>query len=469
MAGKAAPNPETEEGPKPLTIRQVHARIQRALITEFGHAPFLVEGTVLTLGVKKNRYVNFKLAELVGGAGENAAELNCYIWSLHDYNRICAKLLEETGYRFEESLQAVLSVRLTYHPTWGISLEVSDIDTRRTLGNQLAQKQRTLNRLQADPRCASNRRAVLPLVPQRIAVISAQDARGYEDFAATITRNSGGYQFHSVLFPVTLQGARAAQTIRTAIVQIYRASRPFDAIALVRGGGNETSLMCFDSFEVAEAVGRCPIPIIAGIGHTKNRTATDEVAYRSAKTPTEAGQFFVDCLAKFEADLNQSLLEIRESVIGYSKAMTREMDGTFRDIQSSRRAIEGRAQELQMLTYGLGRSVDRRMSAELSVVGGHHAALTLMAKERLEAEERTLNHHAEGIPLRTTALCRTHEQHLEGLKKMTYLLDPERLLQKGYALIQRNGRTIKSAAELSQGDRLTLRLHDGSREAEVKE
>ena len=141
-----------------------------------------------------------------------------------------------------------------------------------------------------------NRALTLPTIVRHIAVISSDQAAGYEDFVSQL--NQGGYRFETTLFPAIMQGVNAPLSMIKALRAID--DEAYDCVVILRGGGATTDLTCFDDYELCNHCAQFPMPILTGIGHTKDVSVLDMVAFAALKTPTALAQFFVDQRAELE-------------------------------------------------------------------------------------------------------------------------------------------------------------------------
>ena len=124
-----------------------------------------------------------------------------------------------------------------------------------------------------------NHELELPVLCQKIAVISSETAAGYGDFIDQLTRNAYGYKFYYKLFPAVMQGEEAEKSIIRAFDRIYQYESFFDAVVIIRGGGSQADLSCFNSYWLAYHITQFPIPILTGIGHEQDDSVADLVAH----------------------------------------------------------------------------------------------------------------------------------------------------------------------------------------------
>lgn len=233
-------------------------------------------------------------------SGSLSAKLRATCWS-NIYTMLAAYFQEETGSRLQKGMQILIEVEVSYHTVYGLSLNIINIDPQYTVGGLAKERQRTIAQLQADGVMDLQRSLYLPSLPLRIATISSAHAAGYEDFADQL-RNSG-YRFRPQLFPAIMQGEHAADSIIDALGQIAMEEEQWDVVVIIRGGGATTDLNCFDDYRLCAHCAQFPLPILSGIGHTKDVSVLDMVAHLALKTPTAVAAYLVE-----QADRQLTLL-----------------------------------------------------------------------------------------------------------------------------------------------------------------
>ena len=203
-----------------------------------------------------------------------------------------AYFAQETGSSLQAGMQVLLEVSVRFHSVYGLSLDVQGIDPQYTLGDMARQRQAAISRLQAEGVFDMQRMLSLPTLTRRLAVVSAAEAAGYSDFVHQLEESS--YSFVATLFPAVMQGDRAAASIRAALDSIGATEEEFDAVVIIRGGGATTDLTCFDDYALAALCAQFPLPILTGIGHTRDVSVLDMVAFQALKTPTAVAAFLVE-------------------------------------------------------------------------------------------------------------------------------------------------------------------------------
>lgn len=203
----------------------------------------------------------------------------------------------ETGQRLQAGMSVLVEAEIQWHAVYGISLSIIGIDPSYTLGDIARQRQRTIAQLQADGLLEAQQLLPLPTLIRRIAVISSPNAAGYEDFKHQLEASS--YAFHTQLFAATMQGDSAAKSIIAALEEIplhpftHSPIHPFDAVVIIRGGGAVSDLSCFDDYTLCAVCAQFEIPVITGIGHTRDVSVLDLVAHEALKTPTAVAEWLI--------------------------------------------------------------------------------------------------------------------------------------------------------------------------------
>ena len=235
-------------------------------------------------------------------AGKPVAEVRAMIWKWN-YPQLKASFEQTAGQPLQAGITVLVRVQVSYSELFGISLFIDDIDPAFTLGEAALERQRALERLKAGGYMEMQQELVLPELPRRLAVISSKTAAGYGDFRRHLLENPAGYAFEVQLFEALMQGESAPASMIAALLDASERG-DFDAILILRGGGSELDLACFDDFDLAVAIATCPLPVVTAIGHDRDVHIADLVANRSVKTPTALADLFLDAFAEADAALD---------------------------------------------------------------------------------------------------------------------------------------------------------------------
>ena len=287
---------ENIKGMKQYSLIELCDQIDEVLSAELAES-YWVRAEIASLTERGHCYM-----ELVEKARNNsiAAKVRATCWS-HVYHLLAAYFANETGQALSVGMQVLLQVEVSFHAVYGLSLNVLGIDPTFTLGDMARQRQQTIQRLQEDGVMEMQKALEMATLPRRVAVISAADAAGYGDFCHQLESNHGGFLFRTRLFPAIMQGEQSPMSIISALESIAASAEDYDVVVIVRGGGATTDLRNFDDYSLAFHCANFPLPIIAGIGHTRDVSIVDMVVHTSVKTPTAAAEWLINSM-QMQAD-----------------------------------------------------------------------------------------------------------------------------------------------------------------------
>ncbi|GAB2607432.1 exodeoxyribonuclease VII large subunit [Belliella aquatica] len=363
--------------------------------------------------------------ELVEKNGNQVkAKIRANIWQ-YSFRTIAGRFQAITGKELRAGMKVLALATVTFHELYGISLTIKDIDPNYTLGERARIRQEIIDRLRHEGMMELNKRFELPSVPQRIAVISSQTAAGYGDFVQQLQSNRYGYQVHFKLYPATLQGSEAAKTMIRALEQIEEDAQEigYDMVIIIRGGGAQMDLDCFDDYDLALAIAKFPIPILTGIGHERDETIADLVAHTKVKTPTAAAEFILSGFLGFEEELLTFLKQIERQV---SQKLLWE-DRNLRDYTSKLKHIS-----LQKINW------------EKQSFTTKENQIQNLAFNKVKMQCFQLEKLSEIIKKDFKGSIQKENQNLDSLEKAIKNLDPISIFEKGYSRSEIDGKPIHS-------------------------
>ena len=350
-------------------------------------------------------------------SGSIIAKARGYIWN-NTFKLLKSYFEETTGQNFTSGLKILVCVSIDFHELYGYGLNVHDIDPTYTLGDLQRKRQEIIKRLEEEGVLTMNQELYFPELPQRIAVISSPTAAGYEDFLNHLFHNKSGFVFYPKLFPALMQGEQTESSIILALEKIFSCQELFDLVVIIRGGGATSDLTSFDSYLLAVNCAQFPLPIITGIGHERDDTVLDIVAYHKAKTPTAVADFLIEKTTETYEDLTN----LEENI-------------TFGTTQILNQAN----QNLQNLSI-------RIPNTALSLLEKQYAHLELYKIKLQHSIKNRLNES---------------ESQLKEKEAFIKLSSPEYILAKGYSITMKNGKAVKNAADLKHGDQILTKLSNG--------
>jgi exodeoxyribonuclease VII large subunit len=303
-----------------INLSQLLYKIDETLQSQFGYQTFWIKAEITD--VKKyesKRWCFLKLIEKKDS--EIIAEMKATAWSqgyvfIEQFERL-------TQQHFANGLQIICKVKVKYSIKYGLSFDVLEIDNSFALGQIELQKQATLKRLVDESNgqitkddehyFTPNKKLKLPVVIQKIALITAQNSDGQRDFNNELLNNNYGYAFEIDEYLCQIQGENAHQNIIKQFEQIFASNIQYDCVAMVRGGGSETDFKPFEQYDLAKLVANFHIPIFTGIGHDRNTSIVDLMA-RQLKTPTKVAAQIVDHNYMFENNLLYQFNQIEQNI-----------------------------------------------------------------------------------------------------------------------------------------------------------
>lgn len=224
------------------------------------------------------------------------AKASAIIWASR--YRVLGPYFESVaGSPLQQGITVLLRVQVNYSQLYGFSLIVDDIDASCTLGEKEKERLATIERLKKEGLLDRQKSLEMTALPYRLAVVSAPDAAGYRDFERHLKGNAYGFVLETVLYEAVMQGASAPESISDALKAAASAEKPFDAVLVLRGGGSNLDLSCFDDYRLASAIATCPVPILTAVGHDQDFHICDMVAWRYVKTPTALADTFIEIYA----------------------------------------------------------------------------------------------------------------------------------------------------------------------------
>ena len=273
---------------------------------------YWVRAEIASMSVRGHCYM-----ELVekGENGILSAKVRATCWN-NVYALLSAYFAQEAGESLHVGLQVLLEVSVEFHAVYGLSLNIWNIDPTYTLGDLAKQRQATLQQLTEDGVMELQKGLELPSLVRRIAVISSADAAGYGDFCDQLKNNRFGFSFQTQLYPAVMQGDTAPKSIIQALHSIAEQEEEWDVVVVIRGGGANTDLRCFDDYNLASHCAQFPLPIIAGIGHTRDISIVDMVVKISVKTPTAAAEWLIERIAEQVEKVGGLVLRLQRAAMG---------------------------------------------------------------------------------------------------------------------------------------------------------
>lgn len=238
------------------------------------------------------------------------AKASAVVWS-SKYRFLAPYFESVTGSPLQEGMVILVEIQVSYSQLYGLSLIINDIDPEYTLGLKELERQKTIARLQSEGLIGLQKELDLPVLPYRLAVVSAEDAAGFRDFVKHLEENPYGFKMEVTLFSALMQGAECPASIVAALDSVLEADEPYDLVLIMRGGGSRLDLACYDDYGLSAVIAQFPLPVFTAIGHDQDYHVCDMVAHSYLKTPTALADELISIYEDEDAALTSFVSRIR--------------------------------------------------------------------------------------------------------------------------------------------------------------
>jgi exodeoxyribonuclease VII large subunit len=312
-----------------ITLKQIADQITSVINQNFTSS-YWVLMEIQKINLYRTGHAYPELVEKDEKTNKIVAQMRGIIWA-SDFLNIQRKFMQVLGTEMKDGIRVLAKCIVTHHPVYGLSLRILDIDTTYSQGILEQERLLTIKKLQDEGIFDANKKISFPMVPQRIAIISIETSKGYNDFIGVLANNEYSYKYTFDLFPAILQGEKAIESIVEQLRLINLKKYFYDVVVIVRGGGGEIGLTAYNDYSLAKAIATFPLPVLTGIGHSTNLTVCDMVAHYSAITPTDLGYYIIDKTAEFE----NNILDIADELINIIRQKQNNEENKIKNVQFS--------------------------------------------------------------------------------------------------------------------------------------
>lgn len=297
---------------KVFSLKEVASSVKRTLNARYGSS-FWVKAEMIKLN--HYPYSGHAFPDLIEKQDDViVAQMRAVIWSA-DFKRIKDKFRSCGLSDLSDGITILFRASILFDEFYGLSLRIIDIDTSFTLGEMEKQRMLCIERLKAEEIYSLNSSLSLPAVPKRFAIVSVGSSKGYNDFMQIVQKHSSRFAIFTHLFPSLLQGDGAINSISEALDRINDVADCFDAVLIIRGGGGDVGLNCYNNYNLCRAVALCKLPVLTGIGHASNQTVVEQIAWRNCITPTDLADFLFSLFAQEEQNMMNVAEQLKKCVL----------------------------------------------------------------------------------------------------------------------------------------------------------
>jgi exodeoxyribonuclease VII large subunit len=443
-----------------ISLSQLNHEIKHVLKEHFLKAAWVV-AEISELKINASGHCYLELIEKNQANDKILAKARANIWAYSF--RLLKPYFETTTLRsLEAGIKIMFYAQVEFHEIYGLSLNITDIDPTYTLGDIARQRAEAIAKLKKEGVFDMNRNLELPIVVQKIAIISSSTAAGYQDFCKHLLDNEYGFYFKLKLYPSLMQGEAAVESMIAALEKINSHSERYHCVVIIRGGGSQSDLGVFDHYWLASNVAQFPLPILTGIGHEQDESVTDLVAHTSLKTPTAVADFI---LAK------------SVEVEGYLQ----ELKSQFTDFVMHRLSDEN--SKLMVISIKFGprlKSILQRKGKQLT---SHYTSILLdwqkfkrntasklaflnmqsniSLQSHLSRSVQKLNFISGRLRPLVRGYFKTHNTDINNFNELIESLKPENILKRGFSITYHYGKALRDASVINPGDLIESRLEKG--------
>ena len=368
----------------------------------------------------------------------------------------------------EDGMKVLVSGRVTvYEATGGYQIYVDQMDLDG-IGNLYLEFEKLKKKLQEQGLFNPEHKRPIPRFPKRIGIITAPTGAAIRDILSTIKRR---YPIcETILFPALVQGQGAKESI---VEQLNRAQDfDLDVIICGRGGGSIEDLWAFNEEIVANAIYNSKIPVISAVGHEVDFTIADFVADLRAPTPTGAAEMAVPNLVDLKTLINQYTIRLNENVKGIINLYTKKLEALKGSYVLKNPLALYEAKEQKLDSYidrvnGIIKSLLELYTHRLNTVKSSYVLKNPLATYEVKKEK--LINLSNILNKEMNAILDSSKHKYEIMINKLDLLSPLNILSKGYSVVSKDDKVLKSAKDLKVNDELNIRMSEGKVNAIVKE
>lgn len=396
------------------------------------------------------------------------AQVKSILWK-SDYQSINQKFLKVLKEPLKDGIKILFLANITFDPVHGLSLRILDIDPSYTLGDLEQEKQETLLKLHSENRIEKNKRIQIALLPQRIALISVETSKGYADFIKTLNQNQWGYAFFIMLFPSLLQGDGAVAGILHQLKRIEKVHKHFDVVAIIRGGGGDVGLSCFNNYDLAKAIADFPLPILTGIGHATNETVVELISHSNQITPTGTAEFLLQKFHNFSVPIQNATETIREESTWLMEDANNTLNQYYTRFENATNVLLGEERHrLRRVGDGLKQLIALQVQTSKAVIKTLQDDLKKGTTNKLSADKINMDHlwfnlrkDLKNRLLQSLSVLGLMEKNIKNLS-------PSQILKRGFSITRVNGKAIQYAHSVQPGENMETILYKGTISSTVK-
>lgn len=463
------------ESPQHFTLKQVADSIRKVIAERYART-YWVTAEMHKLNQTRKGHCYPELVQKEDD--EIVVEMRGTIWK-QQFDRIQQKFHETVKEPLRDGMELLFLVKINYHPLYNIGLEILDIDPNYTLGSLQKERQQTLERLNKEGILNTNQQLEMAIFPKRLAIISQVDSKGYSDFVTLLNGHPKHYHFNTFLFEATLQGDSAITSIQSQLKRIEKVKHHFDAVVIIRGGGGEIGMHCYNNYDLAKSIATFPLPVLTGIGHSTNLTVCEMIAFRNGITPSDIAYFLLRIAEELDAPLDEYLLKLPVLSTQFFKNTNNTFERIIRlftqDVKLTlQHEINQFGQQISQFDYALRQftltqksMINEQKQQLLSVfqlqkerqINQQQRLIQQLAnqtKEMLQAQHVQILYETSNLERAATQSLTEKNKQIFQIETHLNLIDPMQVLKRGFAIVSNKHGVLSKKNQVKSGEEIQI-------------
>lgn len=444
-----------------ISLLELNTKIQESLKKDFLDEIWII-AEISELKTNSNGHCYLELVEKDKISDRIVAKNRATIWA-YTFRMLKPYFENTTGQVLNEGIKIMVKISVEFHEIFGLSLNIKDIDPGYTIGDLLLKKNEIIKRLTDEGIISMNKELNLPVVLQKIAIISSSTAAGYQDFINQLENNEFGFAFYHKLFQATMQGDTTETSIISALEKIYPYEDFFDAVVIIRGGGSASDLNAFNEYQLGLNIAQFPLPVLTGIGHEKDESIADIVAHKKLKTPTATAEFIIDHNADFLSIIQNLNVHIVQSVrdkIHLQNNIINLLSNKI--INTTTNKIFNKHRSLSEVTYRTKQLISNFKQYHSEKCNQLKSKLDQTSHERILYIKQYVNHLGWQFNYLAKDYIKSQHTILNIYTEKNNLLNPKNILKRGYSITYKTDKkVVKKVEDIEEESIVSTKLYNG--------
>ncbi|MFT4693212.1 MAG: exodeoxyribonuclease VII large subunit [Francisella sp.] len=450
-----------------LKLSEFLELIKSTIEMGFGYDGYWVRAELSEWRMSGKHYYG-ELIEHDGLSKYPVAKVRCNCWA-NKAGFLHSKFTSVTGEPLKSDMKVMLKVAVSYHVSFGLSLNVIDIEPAFTLGDRQARKLEIIETLTTKKIINKNRSLELPSDFTNIAVITSITAAGKGDFfeEADKLQDLGLCKFD--IFEAKMQGQDCAVSVAKAFDKIAMKADKYDAIVIIRGGGSQADLDWFNNILPAESICNSEIPVMVGIGHERDSTVLDDICTKKFDTPSKVINFITNTIIDNATNANHNY----QAIVNITKNLAKQTSSNLENLYKDFRTKLGHY--LQNVDYQVEQNYKNTkfiatsfLKLYTNTVEGQFENITVATKNLIKYYQHSLDEYFKNTNTVSKNMLNHYTQTSEYLYKQILSVSVEPTLKRGFSITKSDdGKYITTQAQALKHSNLNIVYSDGQIQVEV--